>query len=138
MDFQKCSLETSDAVIVVCENRSKFQVQNPDKRVLSKVKVDGCLIADGRERCDWIVACNDIGKAMFIELKGCNLDKAISQLESTLRHTNEVYLKHKKECYAVTTRVPKHGSSIRRRCIDFYSKNSATLSVKNVLTTVNI
>ena len=137
MDYNLCSTETTDSKVVVQENRSRFEVVNSERLQLRKVEVDGCLIAKDKEKCDWIIEVNsDIKKAFYIELKGCDVDKAISQLTSTLVHTKERYKTYKKECFAVTTRIPKHGASIRKKCIDFHRRTNTTLSIKNLNTSI--
>lgn len=139
MDFEKCSQKTKGARVVVQENRSKFEVLNPGGIEMTKVQVDGCLITDHRERCDWVLSLEKpIKKAMFVELKGKDVLKAISQLKSTLGLTQSKYHNYQRECYVVTTRVPKDGSEIRRRRIDLKKKMNSTLSIKNVKATVSI
>jgi hypothetical protein len=134
MDYAKCSLKSKDPIIVVSENRSRVEVINPGRLEISKIQVDGCLIDKKLEKCDWLIAVETpIKKAYYIELKGCDLDKAISQLKSTIEHTKVRFRDFKRECYAVTTRVPKHGSTIRKRCLDFYSDTGSTLAVKNIV-----
>lgn len=139
MDYAKCSLKTKDPIIVVSENRSRCEVINPLRHELSKIQVDGCLIGEKQEKCDWLISIDKpLKKAYYIELKGCDLDKAISQLRSTLQHTRTRFKDFKKECYAVTTRIPKHVSSTRKKCLDFYNETGATLAVKNIVIKINI
>jgi hypothetical protein len=138
MDYDLCSTETTDSRVVVQENRSRFEVTNSRRESLKKVQVDGCLISDHSEKCDWIIEINNqSNRALFIELKGCDVDKAISQLKSTLVHTQEKYANYAKECFAVTTRIPKHGASTRKKCIDFYKQTNVTLSIKNLNSSVS-
>ncbi|MBM0511449.1 hypothetical protein [Aeromonas hydrophila] len=139
MDYEKHTIATSDTCIVVKENKSKFELKNPNRIEIKKTKVDGGLISDDRERCDWLFAIQDPQpRAMFIELKGCNLDKAISQLNSTIEHTKDIFKKHSKECFAITTRVPKNDSSTRRLILDMMKKKQAKLTIKNILISVVI
>lgn len=139
MDFKKCTTPTVAPVIVVEENHSKLTVRNSGKRPLNKIKVDGCLISQEHEKCDWLVATTDQPlRALYIELKGCDVKKAISQLKSTVRLTEASFQQHRKECYAVTTRVPKHGTDIRKLAMDFYRDTNATLSVKNVQCSIDV
>ncbi len=138
MDYAKCTFPTTDSRIVVQENRSKFEVLNRNRIEVKKVEVDGCLINDGREKCDWIIAVDSINKAFFIELKGCDVDKAISQLKSTLEHTKSKYQTFDRSCFAVTTRVPKHGASMRKKSLEFFRQTKTTLSIKNLKSQVAI
>jgi inorganic pyrophosphatase len=137
MDYSKCSFESTDSRVVVKENRSRFQVENPDRLLVTKVQVDGCLIADDLEKCDWIIAINAVNKrALYIELKGCNIDKALKQLKSTLVHTKNNYKDYKKECYVVTTRIPKFGPSMAKKSIEFQKSTGCKLLVKNINSSV--
>ncbi len=132
MDYTRCTIPTTDSRVVVQENKSKFEVLNKNRISINKVEVDGCLISDHREKCDWIISIDSLNRALFIELKGCDIDKAISQLKSTLNHTRTKYQDYKKECFAVTTRIPKHGSSMQKKKLEFFRQTQVTLSVKNV------
>jgi hypothetical protein len=132
MDYVSCTALTKDSRVVVQERRSKFEVINKGRISINKVEVDGCLITDHREKCDWIISVDSLNLALFIELKGCDIDKAISQLKSTLNHTREKYGNYKRECFAVTTRIPKHGSSVRKKSLDFFKETKTTLTIKNL------
>ncbi|MBS4637733.1 hypothetical protein [Aeromonas caviae] len=141
MDYATCSVSCTDSKVVVQENQSRFEVINKSKLKITKVQVDGCLINDDREKCDWIIEVEKSKEdkhALFIELKGCNLDKAISQLQSTLNDTKDRYKSHHKECYAVTSRVPKHGATVRKRNLEFHKKNNVVLFVKNLRASIQI
>lgn len=139
MDYKKCSLNTKDPIIVVTENRSRFEILNPTRREISKIQVDGCLIDAKLEKCDWLIAVEKPEKkAFYIELKGCDIDKAISQLKATIEHTKARFKGFKRECYAVTSRVPKHGSTTRKRCLDFHKETGATLAIKNIIIQINL
>lgn len=139
MNYDGCTTPVNDPMIVVQENKSRFEVKNPKRNGFYKVEVDGCLISDHRERCDWIIYTEEpVQKVLYIELKGCGIDKAISQLMSTLEHTSTKYEDFEKSCFAVTTRIPKHGASIRKKCLDFHRKTSATLSVKNINASITL
>lgn len=139
MDYGKCTTPTKDLVIVVEENRSKLIVKNSKKRSVKKIRVDGCLISNEHEKCDWLVATTDAPfRALYIELKGCDVKKAVSQLRNTVSLTKAEFKEHKKECYAITTRIPKHGTDIRKLAMDFHKETNATLSVKNVQCSVDI
>jgi len=138
MDYDKCTIPSKDSRIVVQENRSKFEVINTNRIKINKVEVDGCLISDHREKCDWIISIESLSRALFIELKGCDVDKAISQLKSTLIHTNSEYKDYHRECFAVTTRIPKHGTSVRRKSLDFFKATKTTLSIKNLRSQITV
>jgi hypothetical protein len=139
MDYASCTLEIDDSKVVVKENRSKFEVVNSSRMKIKKIQVDGCLINDARERCDWILDIPlPINRVLFVELKGCDVDKAISQLKSTLKYTSSDYSGRERECFIVTTRVPKFGPSMQKKCIQFFRDTSTKLQVKNSSQTIKI
>lgn len=141
MDYNKCTIELTDSCIVVKENRSKLELKNPQRKKIKKVKVDGCLISDDKEKCDWIISLDKPEpklRALYIELKGCDVEKAINQLKSTICQTKEKYHKHDKECYVITTRYPRHDSTTRQFILDMKKNYDASLYIKNILISVEI
>jgi hypothetical protein len=139
MNYKKCTTEVNDSKVVVKEHRSSFELRNTARLKIEKIQVDGCLIDDTRERCDWLLVNREEKKrALYIELKGADIGKAIRQLEATLGYTKTDFSQCKSECYVVSTRVPKHGPAVHKRMIDFQKKNKAALLVKNVRAVVEI
>ena len=139
MSYELCTSVVKDTRVVVRENRSSFELVNEERHTIEKVKVDGCLITGDHERCDWLLVakCNpDV--AYFIELKGCDLKKAISQLGATLKATKDRYNSTNRKCYAVTTRVPKQGPSVQKLAREFYKEHSVPLEVKNIRASVEV
>ncbi|WP_025142479.1 hypothetical protein [Pedobacter jeongneungensis] len=67
------------------ENGKRFSIVKPDTVSVCKVKVDGCLINDQqRRKCDYFFEVASVPKQYFlVELKGVDLNTAITQLEST-------------------------------------------------------
>ncbi|AFC58274.1 hypothetical protein [Vibrio cholerae] len=133
MDFNVHTTVSKDPIIVLKEKKSKFELLNENRINVSKVKVDGGIINCAlKKRCDWILSYNKTNDyALFIELKGCDLDEAIKQLKATLDYTQDVYRNHVRQCFAVTTSVPKFGTSAQRKSRDFYHKTRSTLTIKN-------
>ncbi|MCI5162274.1 MAG: hypothetical protein D3917_09700, partial [Candidatus Electrothrix sp. AX5] len=116
MNYKKCTTVVNDSKVVVKEHRSSFQLCNAARLKIEKIQVDGCLIDDVRERCDWLLVNREEKKrALYIELKGADIGKAIRQLEATLGYTKKDFPQCERECYVVSTRVPKHGPSVHRR-----------------------
>jgi len=138
MDYDKCTISTTDSRVVVSENKSKFEVINSKKIAIKKVQVDGCLIQENSEKCDWIISIDTLNRVFFIELKGCNIDKAISQLKTTLVKTKSQYSSCTRECYAVTTRIPKSGTKLRKKQLDFFKETKTTLNIKNIRSSITV
>jgi hypothetical protein len=76
---------------------------------VEKIRVDGCVISDNTvKKCDCLLLCAKIEKAVLVELKGNKVETAIEQLSATL--DNEIIktaLAHyEKKAYAVVTGNP--------------------------------
>jgi hypothetical protein len=77
------------------ENKSSFEFKYPKSWQANLIKVDGGLITDNTTtRCDYIITAQAPTKEasellshtiIYIELKGCDLMKAIAQLESSIK-----------------------------------------------------
>ena len=80
MDFSQCSEETKNKKITVSEAGKKFIIKNKQEKKVIKIKVDGSLINDHRERCDWIFeiieSSENMNLAIYLELKGKDIQKA--------------------------------------------------------------
>ncbi len=88
MLFEGKSQCSSNARTVVCaENHNQHILHNPDLLNIYQYRVDGDIIRNTNgEKCDYIVEVETADKptAYVIELKGSDLEKAISQIETTI------------------------------------------------------
>ena len=117
MNFDYCSEVTNNKKIAVSENGRKFTIDNPDRKEVIKIKVDGCLIDDDRERCDYLFEviipdtkdkeAKNIETAIYVELKGSDIEKAFKQIMATLGYLVDRHRQIDKECFIVASRVPK-------------------------------
>ena len=129
MDFTKCSQQSKNAIIVVEESGRKFRIKNPKAATVRTITIDGCLIDDKRERCDYVFELGDpCHCAIYLELKGSDIEKAVSQLTETLgylsaRHTC------KKICHIVASRVPKAGPKVQNLKVEMARKHRVLLHV---------
>ncbi|WP_137169645.1 hypothetical protein [Marinomonas sp. FW-1] len=139
MEFNKCTSSSKNKITKIHENKSELIIKNNNNKTINKIKVDGCLIGDKFEKCDYIVTTienNKPQKAFFIELKGCKIEKAINQLDSTLNLTKTYFEDYVKECYIICTRVPKSSSKIQKMRIIFSNNHKSTLSIKTTRHTI--
>ncbi len=115
MDFKKCSKINNNKIISTYENHKAFIINNVGLRIISKVKVDGCLITDDRIRCDYLFEIDEpIRKVIYLELKGKNIKHGYKQLKATIgylktRHSKVV----KRFAYIIASRVPKPRGNVR-------------------------
>ena len=73
-----CTIETTDKILVLEENKRKCIFSNPENLNLIKIIVDGCQITEGT-RCDFLVLDQQKNE-YFVELKGKDIPHAIEQL----------------------------------------------------------
>ncbi|QJB46433.1 hypothetical protein [Dolichospermum flos-aquae] len=64
-------------------NKQEYRITNKNGKEICKIKVDGCLIKEG-ERCDYLILSCEDKSAFFVELKGHDLQKALSQIDSSI------------------------------------------------------
>ena len=100
-----------------------------------QVKVDNCLITGERERCDWlfevpIIPPPPTHRVCYVELKGKNIEKAISQIISTMEYTRQQYDKYKREAYIVSSRVPAESASTQAMRIKLKRDFGAKLVIR--------
>jgi len=130
MDFDLCGEVTKKKIISVSENKMNFRIINKHLVSIRTVTVDGCLINDKRQRCDYMfeidAPCNYV---IYLEFKGCDVKKALNQLESTIKACAKRHASIQKNCYVVASRVPKIGTKIQTLKKKFVSKNLASLSI---------
>ena len=132
MDYEKCTTTVSDQRVVLSETSSRFELLNLKKLKIRKLLVDGCLLGSSSEKCDWILYVEKPDKkVLFVELKGCHIDKAISQLKTTVNKTQEFFIGYKRESYIVSSRCPKSDATMMRRKLEFQKITKSTLSIKN-------
>lgn len=106
MDFERCSAQTKDAIIVAEERGRKLRIKNPTRLEVTQIEIDGCLIDDERPRCDYVF---EIGRhcAIYLELKGRDVKQAYQQLAATLGYLESRHLGMERVCHIVATRVPR-------------------------------
>lgn len=110
------------------ENKCSFEVMAPTNFTLQKIKIDGGVINDNEtERCDYAVTADEKDKKhsfFFIELKGRDLAKAISQLETTIITLPNLHKEFKnKHARAVCSKItPFINSSAQVQVMKFLSK----------------
>lgn len=112
-------------VFVVSEGRCKFRMEGIGAYFSCGFQIDGGVISEeGVRRCDklMLIALDKDQKTIgengqwlraFIELKGANVEHAISQLEDTLKHELFASLPEREVqvAYAVATQIPSNRSS---------------------------
>jgi len=116
--------------IVSCiENGRCFELHGPKNWEIKKIKIDGDVIKGNQtEKCDYAITVRDstpVNHALFyVELKGKDLLKAISQLESTVIQLKSEFNGFKShEAHAVCRRIiPYVQASAQVQAVNFKKK----------------
>jgi hypothetical protein len=134
MDYGSCATQTTHKIIIAEENRRKLTINNPSGKVVKIIKVDGCLIDDSGKRCDYMFEIDDLASqviywVIYLELKGCDIEKAYTQLVATIDRLIVEHRGIKKECHIVASRLPKAGPKVQQLKIRLLKEKKATLIV---------
>ena len=85
-------------ICIAYENGKKYELVNSSFNTIRKVKIDSCLVQnEGERRCDYLMDSEEKKRAIFIELKGGDLNSAIEQIYSTIIFLHEEYLGYSKD-----------------------------------------
>ncbi len=133
--MKDCAVERNDPIIAVSEKGKTFRLNNPNRRTILQVKVDGCLITGERERCDYLFEVPldpppPSHRVCYVELKGKNVEKAMSQIISTIEYTKQQYANFKKEAYIISSRVPTASPSTQDMSIKLKKYYGTKLTIK--------
>jgi hypothetical protein len=108
--FENCREFEDERTLIVCEEKqTKIIFRNDNKETVAKIRIDGCVITGSAvKKCDYLLLCTKIKKAIFVELKGNKVMTAIEQLSATLDNKiiKEPLVQYKKRAYAVVTGNP--------------------------------
>lgn len=125
---EECTITNKNKLVVFQENRSKLTIENIDEVEGSKIIVDGCEITEGL-RCDFMYLIKDI--EFFIEVKGQDLEHAISQLKTTITKLSQNPKKTKKKSFIICTRSPLSSASIQNLQVKFRKNYNSELIIKS-------
>ncbi len=133
----------SKARLMAEENGRKFILIVSDWKKVEKIKVDGALICDQEiEKCDYFFFYHPSGNlnndshAYFVELKGKNINKAMSQIISTIQCfmreglTRNITLQ---KAFIVSSRFPQRDRTTDKLQEDLRKKYKCPLFIKNNL-----
>lgn len=119
----------ADKIIVFKENKKTIRFKNPNQDEYIKVHIDGEAIKGG-ERCDYLLTSGNEREEYFIELKGENILKAVSQLKITIQNVGE--FTDNRNSYIVCTNVaPALNTKIQQCKQEFNKQFKSKLEVKS-------
>ncbi|MEY3787916.1 MAG: hypothetical protein RIQ94_2982 [Pseudomonadota bacterium] len=148
MDYGKCATQSTNKIITAEENKRKLIIHNPSRKVIRKIKVDGCLPINSGLRCDYLfeidtntfidAPVSKIDRVIYLELKGCDIEKAYKQLVATIELFITEHQGTKRECYIVASRVPSADTTVANLRAEMMRNKKVKLTVKNNQAEVNI
>lgn len=133
--MERCIVATNNPIEKFEERRSVLNIKNAARRDLLRLRVDGCLIVEGR-RCDWLLIDSKTETEIFIELKGVDVTEGIKQLCSSVDALSKK--PPKKYGYIVCTRCPISSPAVQKLQKTLLRTHSMTLRVKTTVHTEDI
>lgn len=105
---QECVQKRNCKIIPLKDSKckSQFRIDNSGGVEMEIVCIDGCQITSGR-RCDYLVHIPSIKKALFVELKGTDLEHGIHQVEETLNKYKNRFREYVAVCYVICSQFPR-------------------------------
>ncbi len=103
-----CRVTCEDAIIVFEENQRTMRFLNTHRRSVEKVKVDGCLLREGR-KCDYLLIDHE-QKEYYVELKGIGVLHAFDQIEATVQQISQ-QTTQLRQGFVIATRVMPNSQS---------------------------
>lgn len=129
MEIREEHKETCGSIATCGENRREFILKNANDFI--KVRLDGGVIPEGQkpECCDfYFYKENEI--EIFVELKGKDVSKSLSQLETSIAHFSKKYQRRyafsvvKSSLPRTDTRLQTFESKMKKQKINFTQKTS--------------
>lgn len=138
MEYGKCATETTHKIITAEENKRKLILNNPSQRLVRKIQIDGCLPVEGK-RCDYMFEIDKpTTEVIYLELKGCDIEKACLQLTETIDLFLNKHRHIKRSCHIVASRVPKAGTKVQQLKVQMLKNKKVELIVSTDQATVQI
>lgn len=123
----ECAKESSDPRIVVDAKASKLTLVNAERKLVRLIKVDDCVVKGGEKRCDYLIEIsNPPTVAVYVELKGKNIDHACKQLAATLKLFAPIHGLIERRCHIVASRVPMSSATLDLLKDKFRRNNNGT------------
>lgn len=106
--LNQCAKSCDCRSIVVCnENNKVFELTNDLNTKIYNYIIDGGVISDETiKRCDYAVCNPDNNILILVELKGCAVNTAVMQIESTLSIYERTFANYKKYARIICQSVP--------------------------------
>tara|TARA_R110002020_G_scaffold240218_4_gene452910 strand:+ start:1360 stop:1770 length:411 start_codon:yes stop_codon:yes gene_type:complete len=125
-----CTIKCKDKIIVFRDsgnNKCEMRFLNPNEREVSKIRVDGCKITEGK-KCDFMLLTDT--EENYIEIKGKGVLYACEQIEETIKKLSSNTNHHPKNSFVVSTGTPKVSGKIQILKKKFKKSYSSSLKIQ--------
>lgn len=121
--IEQCKSTTSNIKFVVSERGRKATFKNDVRRTYNIIKFDGCVVQQ-QQGADYIVSHHNVAD-LIVELKGCDVAKAISQIDATINYLSKHNLRQGAlGAIVVCRRYPSHDTIVQRAKLRFSKKHA--------------
>lgn len=109
--IKECKVEKNNLRLslkdVKAITKSKYSIENNNRKSYHILDIEGCVFQNENdiEKCDWAMEIEN--KIHFIELKGSDVSKGISQLLNSISKTYHCFKTHEKKARLIVTKFPK-------------------------------
>ncbi len=104
----------------VSEMGRTFELKRPkkSKEIICCIEVDGCLIQDASNKCDYLLIRCENAAFYFVELKGrSDITHGLDQLKSTIKHIQKKLKEYDKQNLKTPKIIPEFHSFIVCRSV---------------------
>lgn len=119
---------------VASENGKRFEIDS--KEDFTKIRIDdGLISAQDVEKCDFGFIRHSNDEFYFVELKGKEIKKALSQIISTIGYFENHFVripKDKRYGFIISSKNPLTGQATNILKLDFAKKHGKLLEIKNI------
>ncbi|MCD8435121.1 hypothetical protein LNJ03_07385 [Tenacibaculum dicentrarchi] len=125
-----CIEISNDKIIVFKDpgnNKCEMRFLNPSQLEVSKIRVDGCKITDGK-KCDFMLLANKTEN--YIEIKGKHVTYACEQIEATINKLSNDIKKCVKNSFVVSTGSPNVSGKVQILKKKFKKSYNSTLKIQ--------
>ena len=72
---------------------SRYEANNPYEKKVCEITIDGMMFKGESKKCDYGLWVEELNRMILIELKGCNIEYAFKQIETTYNLFKAKYAK---------------------------------------------
>ena len=128
--MEGCTIKCKDKIIVFRDcgnNKCEMRFLNPNQREVSRVRVDGCKITEGK-KCDFMLLTDT--EENYIEIKGKSILYACEQIEETIKQLSLNIKDHPKNSFVVSTGTPRVTGKLQIMKKKFKKSYSSSLKIQ--------